>query len=171
MKKPKLILPTKSGIAFGGGFYAGRFFIGGIGYALIVSPKANGELQSMPWSNSMAMVAGASSYCDGLVNTHAMAKAGSPLAKQLLKLNIGGFEDWYLPSRLELLLIYHELAGAKNFATDKKEAFEKTWYWSSTQHAEHADSAWDQSFISGYQDYWHKDYGTRARAVRRLVIQ
>jgi hypothetical protein len=31
-------IPVKSGTAFGGGFYAGRFFVGTQAYALIVAP-------------------------------------------------------------------------------------------------------------------------------------
>lgn len=167
MKKLKL---PKIGAAFEGGFFAGRFFIGDQAHALIVSPKAKGELQPMPWSNSMVMVPGAISYCDGIANTNAMAKVGSPLAKQLLDLSIGGFEDWYLPSRLESLLLFHELRAIKAFLPDGKQAFECVWYWTSTQHAEYADYAWYQNFGYGNQNHWLKSSNHRARAVRRIKI-
>ena len=48
MKTQKI--PTKHGTAFGGGFYAGRFYIGTEAYALIVSPKAEGQIEPMPWN-------------------------------------------------------------------------------------------------------------------------
>ncbi len=166
MKKLK---PTKIGTAFAGGFFAGRFFIGADAYALIVAPKAVGEIAPMRWNESLKSVAGATSYCDGLANTKAMAKAGSELAKKVLALRIDGFDDWHLPSRLQLLLAYHELAGAKTFAPGKKEAFERSWYWSSTQHAEYADYAWNQNFGNGNQNYNHKNNEFRARAVRRSI--
>lgn len=167
MKKLKL---PKIGAAFAGGFFAGRFFIGADAYALIVAPKAIGEIAPMRWNGSLKSVAGATSYCDGLANTKAMAKAGSELAKKVLALRIDGFDDWHLPSRLQMLLAHHELAGAKAFAPGKKEAFEHSWYWSSTQHAEHADYAWGQGFGYGSQDYYHKDVEFRARAVRRIKL-
>lgn len=167
MKKLKL---PKPGTKFGGGFFAGRFFIGDQAYALVVAPKAKGEVEPMRWNESMAMVAGATSHCDGLANTQAMAKAGSDLAKKITGLKIGKASDWYLPSRLELLLAYSELRNVKAFAAGGKQAFERAWYWSSTQHAEYAESAWSQFFGYGGQDGWHKDHYTRARAVRRIKI-
>jgi hypothetical protein len=147
--------PTKPGTAFGGGFYAGRFYIGADAYALIVAPKAEGQIEPMPWNKSLKSVTGATSYCDGLTNTKAMAKAGSALAKQIMKLRIGGFDDWHLPSRLQLLMAYHELMTAKAFAPGAKEAFDRAWYWTSTQHAEYAD---------------YKDVEWRARAVRAIKL-
>jgi oxaloacetate decarboxylase alpha subunit len=43
MKPKALKIPTLIGAAFGGGFYAGRFFDDGVAYALIVAPKTDGE--------------------------------------------------------------------------------------------------------------------------------
>lgn len=162
--------PTKPGTAFAGGFYAGRFWIGDQAYALIVSPKESGEIDPMPWNESSAMVKGATSYCDGLANTKAMVRAGSKLAKQITGLRIGKFEDWYLPSRLESLLAYHELSTVKEFMEGGKQAFNREWYWTSTQRAAHADSAWFQLFGYGSQSYWLKGHNDRARAVRRIKI-
>jgi hypothetical protein len=169
-KTDQLKIPSKPGAPFAGGFYVGRFFTDNEAYALIVSPKASGQTAPMKWNASLKNVAGAKSYCDGLANTMAMAKAGSDLAKHVAGLEIGGFKDWYLPSRLELLLAYHELAAAKQFAKGKKEAFDPNWYWSSTQHAEGAVYAWLQVFGYGSQDYFLKGYEFRARAVRRIKL-
>ncbi len=167
MKTPKL---PKPGAKFEGGFFAGRFFIGAQPHALIVAPKAEGQIAPMPWNGSLKNVSGAMSYCDGLANTQAMAKAGSELAKKVLALRIGGFEDWHLPSRLQLLVVYHELAAVKAFAEGAKEAFDRAWYWSSTQHAEYAVYAWDQYFGGGYQYCLLKNYEWRARAVRTIKL-
>lgn len=168
MPKPKT--PTQSGTAFGGGFYAGRFYIGADAYALIVSPKAEGEIKDMPWNSSLKSVAGATSYCDGLANTKAMAKAGSALAKKILKLKIGGYDDWHLPSRLQSLLAFHELGAAKLFAPGGSESYEREWHWTSTQHAEYADFAWMQYFTSGNQGYGREGSEWRARAVRMIKL-
>lgn len=168
MAKQKI--PTQPGTAFGGGFYAGRFYIGADSYALIVAPKAEGEIESMPWNSSLKSVAGATSYCDGLANTRAMAKAASALAKKMLKLEIGGYDDWHLPSRLQSLIAFHELATAKLFAPGGSESYEREWHWTSTQHAEDAGYAWVQDFGNGDQDGSHVGIEWRARAVRMIKL-
>ena len=167
MKTPKL---PKPGTKFEGGFFAGRFFIGDQPHALIVAPKAEGQIAPVRWNDSPKIVTGATSYCDGLANTKAMAKAGSELARKMLALRIDGFDDWHLPSRLQLLMAYHELAAVRAFAEGAKEAFDRNWYWSSTQHAELAVYAWYQLFGDGLQYYWSKGYGSRARAVRTIKL-
>lgn len=92
-----------------GGLYAGRIFIGDKPFALIVSPKAEGEHDETKWIANYKDVPGALSYFDGLANTKAMAEAGSELAKWALDLRIGGLDDWYLPSQDELEIIYRNL--------------------------------------------------------------
>jgi hypothetical protein len=166
----KLKVPTKPGTAFAGGFYAGRFYIGTDAYALIVAPKAEGQIEQMAWNKTLKNVAGATSYCDGLANTRAMAKAGSALAKRILGLRIGGFDDWHLPSRLQALMAFHELSTEKAFMPGAEEAFDRAWYWTSTQHAEYADSAWLQYFGNGGQLSYLKVIEWRARAVRTIKL-
>lgn len=98
-------IPAEIGTSFEGGFYAGRFNCDGAVYALIVSPKAQGET-SMPWGEYGKDIPGARSCFNGLANTQAMAEAGSDLAKWALDLNISGHTDWYIPSRDELEMLY-----------------------------------------------------------------
>lgn len=54
------------------------------------------------------------------------------------------------------------------FREGAAEAFEDTWYWTSTQYS--ADYAWDQYFDGGTQSNAGKDDKGRARAVRRFKI-
>ncbi len=56
------------------------------------------------------------------------------------------------------------------FRDGKDEAFEDTWYWSSTQYAGGVAFAWSQGFDDGNQSDFRKDGELRARAVRRLKI-
>ncbi len=70
--------------------------------------------------------------------------------------NLGGD----LPDRVEQALFYQHLP----------EHFQKDWYWSSTQHASHAEYAWCQDFSDGGQDHSYAGYELCARAVRRSVI-
>jgi hypothetical protein len=75
-------------------------------------------------------------------------------------LNIGGYKDWFLPSKDELDLMYKNLKakGFGNFIIDA--------YWSSSQG--YADTAWRQRFSDGNQDnfYSSKDHSFSVRAVR-----
>jgi len=59
---------------------------------------------------------------------------------------------------------------AEAFQSGGDQAFDDTWYWSSTQHATSSDYAWVQNFFHGGQSYDGKSYSGRARAVRRLAI-
>ena len=143
-----------------GGIFAGCYFLNGTPYALIVSPRDEGEFDEEPWGKN-EKVTGAPSPQDGLANTLAMAKAGNALAKRILALQIGDFEDWYLPSRLELFTAWLNV----------RDQFQATWYWTSTQSASLPGYAWYQYFLNGGQDYSHMTNDLRARAVRRLPIQ
>ncbi|MDY7537649.1 DUF1566 domain-containing protein [Undibacterium sp. 5I1] len=104
-------VPTTPGTPLQGGYYVGRFMLKGDLYALIVSPKKEGGFVDV-WSNKPSDGkdgSDASSYNDGRSNTLAMAVAHSNLAKNILRMNAGGFQDWHLPSRDELELCYRYL--------------------------------------------------------------
>jgi uncharacterized protein DUF1566 len=164
-------IPTVPGTPYAGGFYMGRVFVGLVAYALVVAPKSEGEQDEAQWNKSKKNVAGALSYFDGVANTLAMAEAGSALAEWARNLRIGGFDDWFIPSRQDLLVIKgNEEAAGEVFAESGAEAFERDWYWSSTQHASDPDSAWVQDFDFGGQPSDLKDHTNRARAVRRVPL-
>jgi len=97
------------GTAMAGGFYGGRIRIDGQMFALIVAPKAEGQIDATIWIPNYKAVPGALSYHDGLTNTNAMAEAGSELAQRIRALRIGEFDDWYLPSLDELEVLYRNL--------------------------------------------------------------
>ncbi len=56
------------------------------------------------------------------------------------------------------------------FQAGGAEAFDDSWYWSSTQHAADSDYAWCQDFSDGGQSSGNKSAALRARAVRRFAI-
>lgn len=97
------------GAPLAGGFFAGRININDNQFALIVSPKDVANFADIAWNASWSKVDGAKSFCDGMSNTRAMAEAGSELAQTILGLEIGGFNDWYLPSQDELEILYRNL--------------------------------------------------------------
>lgn len=158
------------GASFGGGCFGGRFFIGALPFALIVAPAAEADFDDMPWNKSLKSVEGALSYNDGLANTLAMAEAGSKLAQRCLDLRIGGFDDWYLLSRQESLMAFHELRNVEDFKEGGAEAFRREWYWTSTQCLDDPVFAYVQGFDGGSQTWYHKYNGCRGRAVRRLPL-
>lgn len=96
------------GTPVAGGFFAGMISISGNTYGIVVAPKFEGESDGI-WLSSYDDVPGATSCHDGLTNTQAMAAAGSPIAKWALGLAIDGHNDWYIPSRDELEIIYRNL--------------------------------------------------------------
>ena len=68
--------------------------------------------------------------------------------------------DWYLPSKVELDLIYQNLVSGK---TDKYN-FNGKMFWSSS--ASNSNGAWKQRFSDGSQRNSDKDYAYSVRAVR-----
>jgi len=73
-------------------------------------------------------------------------------------LSLGGYSDWFLPSKDELNLMYTNLkvAGVGGFADD--------YYWSSSEND--AFRAWIQNFFNGNQPNLNKLNTYRVRAVR-----
>jgi len=96
------------GTSMGGGFYAGRIMIDSQAFALIVAPKAVGQIEG-EWIKDYKDVQGTLSFNDGFANTKAMAEAGSELAQRIQALDIDGNTDWYIPSLDELEVIYRNL--------------------------------------------------------------
>lgn len=188
------------GTPFEGGFFAGLFALNGETYGLIVSPRAEGELEETRWGKYSQDVS-ARSYNDGMANTQAMAMAGSDLGRWMLALDISGFADWYLPSRDELELLYRNLKPTerRNYCSFRdgdnpsslpagypytEESPARTTCAAFAGDGEQALSprwywsstqsspglAWVQGFDDGYQHGVPKGYEHRARAVRRFKV-
>jgi len=92
-------------------------------------------------------------------------------ASQLcVALTIGGKNDWFLPSKDELNLMYQNLhlQGLGDFGQGTNSESWKNWaYWSSSQRSNSYYHAWLQHFSDGYQNYYNdKNFTNRVRAVR-----
>lgn len=99
------------GTPFGGGYYAGRIQVDGQVYALVVAPKAQGGESStaLQWRTINTPTSGTSSRNNGRANTNNMLNADHPAAQFCNSLSINGYDDWYLPARDELEILYRYL--------------------------------------------------------------
>lgn len=100
---------------------------------------------------------------NGYFNTEQIVKGCEDpgiAAKLCDEYTYGGYDDWYLPSREELNLMYTKLSqnALGGFAKDN--------YWSSSEFM--LTKAWAQHFGTGYQDYYVKGATFRVRAIRKF---
>lgn len=144
---------------FAGGvvFYVDSTNLHGIVYALTDQSAA------IKWDNGTYInITGAtgSALGTGKANTNAIITAqgiGDYAASLCRKYNGGGFNDWYLPSKIELHYMYDLIFSTTN----------NGYYWSSTQYESH--SAWCKYYndlVGLYMDTYPKYTTMRVRAVR-----
>lgn len=96
----------------------------------------------------------------GYANTYsAMTGTEYPAAEAVRNATHGGYDDWFLPSKGELNLMYQNLhqEGIGGFAVHG--------YWSSSEYS--SDAAWNQGFDNTGDQYdYGKEYGDKVRAAR-----
>jgi hypothetical protein len=209
---PQQRIPAVIGEPFGGGYFAGYISHTADGnptHALIVAPRATGATgtsytltTNLVWKTTTTTTAGTTSVFDGVANTAAMVTAGiadHPAANFCKNLSIGGFTDWYLPSRYELDIAYFNLkpgtgGNDTNFGTNIYAVPQRNSNWTSAYPAQTivtafnsssqtfvADTHWSSSEQSGTNG-WRTDlYGgsqvsnakttsLRVRAFRRIAL-
>ena len=151
-----LLLKLHVGMHYQGGIIA---YIDETGmHGLIAALSQNSEIQ---WGNGSFVVTGAAAtgIGTGKSNTDkivAALGAGNYAAKICKDLTLNGYNDWYLPSKDELNILY------KN--KDKIGGFTNDLYWSSSEL--NNDGAWTQSFGIGTQYNTNRNYKCKVRAVR-----
>ncbi len=106
----------------------------------------------------------------GSANTDAIVAITSPdqggyhpAARYCDKLDYGGYDDWHLPNRYELNLMYTNRLVLPGL---DKRSISGIWYWSSTENA--TAYAWIQRFYNGRQDTDGKGGFHFVRCVRRF---
>ena len=132
-------------------------------HGLIAAPED--QSSASLWNNGSSIVftgAIGTAIGTGKSNTKAIVKAqgeGIYAAKLCDDLVLNGYDDWYLPSKDELNILYQnkDLIGG----------FDSSYYWSSSELYGDYNYAWYQEFYAGRQDYYYKNYYMwRVRAVR-----
>jgi hypothetical protein len=204
--------PAVIGEAFGGGFFAGYISHTADGnptHALIVAPRADGATGTgytlttlLVWKTAATTTAGTASDFDGAANTAAMVTAGivdHPAANFCVDLSIGGYSDWYLPSRYELDIAYFNLkpstaANNTSWGTNVYAVPQRNSNWSTAYPAQTslttfntsaeafvaafhwsstenlANSVWALDLSTGAQGSAGKTALSRVRAFRRIAL-
>ena len=85
-------------------------------------------------------------------------------AELCLDLSLGGYSDWYLPSKYELNLMYRNIGQGNALGLGNVGGFASDYYWSSTEY--NNVDAWLQSFGDGWQSGVYKEATPYVRAVR-----
>ena len=80
-----------------------------------------------------------------------------------VKLDAQGHQDWRLPTKSELNVLFNNRAVIGGFNTSGS-SDHSTWYWSATQNDKRY--ARDQRFSDGGQGYNFKDFHSCVRCVR-----
>lgn len=144
------------GQKYGGGIV---FFVDPTGqHGLIAAPTDMAQIA--PWGCNGTSIPGTKVFNgEGLTNTALIAahctKSITP-AQLCSELVIEGYNDWFLPSKNELNLMYLQKNLIGNFANN--------YYWSSTEYDKF--SSWAQHFFNGTQDNNGKYTSARTRAIR-----
>lgn len=153
------VMAKKLGDTFGGGIV---FYVDATGlHGLIAAPSD--QSNSKTWLNSLVMATNATDAAvgKGKANTTLIISAygaGSYAASVCDELTLGGFSDWFLPSKDELVLMYTNL-HAKSLGS-----FAFARYWSSTE--VNVDDALCVEFDSGKVSQTNKISAISVRAVR-----
>ncbi|MBD0830898.1 hypothetical protein [Aestuariibaculum sediminum] len=115
-----------------------------------------------PWWNGSFIKTEATSNSDGSSNTNMIIQAqgdnGAYAAKLCKDYSGGGFNDWFLPSKDQLNILYEHKALVGGFSNQI--------YWTSSEYD--LGSAWVQDFETGEQhlDNTSDSAGVRTRAIR-----
>jgi len=75
-----------------------------------------------------------------------------------------GHNDWRVPTKKELAVLYENRNTLALNGTFKSTGNSAAWYWSSTEYA--GNQAWVQRFIDGKQNYDYQDDDSSLRCVR-----
>jgi hypothetical protein len=136
-------------------------------HGLIAAPNDIGE--TLQWGCGGTLINGAdlTSIGSGAQNTLDIITGCifSFAATACVSSGYGGYNDWYLPSRDELTILYQNRISIGGFATSTfGGGFE--YYWCSTEYNNNGSFAWVRDFGSGYSGNGGKNGYYRVRAVR-----
>lgn len=137
-------------------------YIAGETHGLIAAPTD--QSAGAGWGCSGTLISGADGTALGTGNQNSIdivtgCKTAGIAAKLCSDLVLGGYSDWYLPSKDELNKLYLNRNAIGGFPNSFNSV-----YWSSTEFD--VGNAWNQSFSNGFQGNLPKASTLRVRAVR-----
>jgi len=104
------------GQSYAGGYYAGQISTAGNGvadYNLVIGPKSSAQ-SYLAYKTSNSATTGTNSLIDGPTNSGNMNNASHPAAQFCEGLTVGGYSDWYMPAKNELIVCYFNLKPTTN---------------------------------------------------------
>jgi hypothetical protein len=145
------------------------FWLDGNGGGLIAAPTDQSTATGAEWGCYGTNITGADGIAIGTGNQNTIdIEAGcttSGIAADICaNLTLGGFSDWFLPSKDELNEMYLNIGQGNALGLGNIGGFASYFYWSSTEFGNF--SAWEQAFYSGYPDDISKGVNNYVRAVR-----
>lgn len=134
-------------------------YVSGETHGLIVAPED--QSAGIAWWNGTSVATGATSAEIGSGNANTLKiinvqGSGNYAAQLCHDLVLGGYSDWYLPSREELARIHKNSAYLSGFSA--------YFYWNSTE--ENEIYSWSENFGVGISYYINKNNLYKVRAVR-----
>ena len=148
------------GMSYGGGKVAYVDATGMHGLIAASADLTSGTTTTFQWGGyGTATGATLTDVGTGQANTAKIVQvlgAGSYAAKLCVDYRGGGYNDWFLPSRDELNVLYQNKTLIGGFIDD--------YYWSSSERD--INNAWYRRLSNGYFDYYDKITTYRVRAVR-----
>ena len=128
----------------------------------LIAPPID-QSTAIQWWNGSDTTTGAKGTALGTGNANTnkiviVQGIGSYAAKLCYDLKLGGYSDWYLPSKDELNKLYLNKTAIGGFANDD--------YWSSSEFPDSDGLVWTQYFGNGSQSSYGKDHLSYVRAIR-----
>jgi hypothetical protein len=161
--------PLAIGDTYGGGIV---FYLDGNGGGLIAAPtdQSTGAQwgcygTSISGADGTAIGTGAQNTLD-IINASCTSNNGSPTAADICaNLTLGGYSDWFLPSKDELNLMFFNIGKGNTLGLGNIGGFTTNYYWSSSEY--NNIYAWLQQFGGGYPSGANKVFPTPSvRAFR-----
>ena len=145
------------------------FYLDGNGGGLIAAPTDQ-SFGASEWGCYGTLIGTGTAIGSGAQNT-AMIELGCTTpytaADVCANLTLGGYSDWFLPSRMELVEMHQNIGQGNALGLGNIGGFSNSYYWSSSE-AFGSSTAWVKYFgnTSSGVNYWDKDELEYVRAIR-----